>query len=177
MKRFLVIILTAVILSCNNNSSTPGGSIDTSKRGIAAIQTDPNHEHWKLTPAQGLAMRRASRNCNQFHIREANAAIQTKIDNAYPFDKYDRGWYTARHVGTNVAEYARLRGMNASDARAQVNGYCTQLYMLWPKPSGTEQASLVPDTTYFDLIAICPPPDDCVGILDSLKNDTLKPKN
>jgi hypothetical protein len=177
VKIAFVFILTTATLSCNNNGTTSGGSIDTSVKEIIANQRDPNHEHWKLTPAQGLAMRRASRNCNQFQIREANALLQIKVDSAFPFDKYERGWYTARHIATNVAEYARLRGMTANDARAKVNGYCTQLYMLWPKLTGTEQASFVPDTTYFDLITICPPPDDCIGILDTLKNDTLKPEN
>jgi hypothetical protein len=178
MKKFIIFGVSLFLFSCNDNdsSSSTKDSLtngDSLKTAMLATPPDPDFTHWKIENKVAWAMINAynPQSCPDFSITP-NSDIEKKIKDANP--DYQTGYYPAKHIATNVAEYARLRGWKPNDPRAQVNGKCTQLFKVWGTPS---KAKAVADTSYYDLIIICPPPDDCLGVLDSVKNDSLKPKN
>lgn len=178
MKKFILFGLLVALAGCDNNNTSSStkdtlvSNQDNSKAAMMATPPDPDHTHWKIDNKVAWAMIKAynPQACPDFTIT-ANPDIEKKIKDANPGSQ--TGYYPAKHIATNVAEYARLRGWKPNDPRAQVNGKCTQLFKVWT----TSKAKAVADTAYYDLISICPPPDDCLGVLDSLKADSLKQKD
>jgi hypothetical protein len=178
MKKTLInFTFMLLLISCNNEATTENGDKDsaekndtTARQVATACKPDPNYKNWELPKGLGLAMRRATNKCGDFGITEANWEIQKEIDAAYPYDKFDRGWYNARHL-SNRPEYASLRCIPQDSPKAKVDQYCTQLYMVWPKLTVTS-TTRVADTTYYDIISICPPPrgEDCLSFQEYINS-------
>lgn len=185
-KYFMLLALSGLIISCNNNDTNGGNDrndstnsliiplskdeeLDLDLKQICNITVDL--EKWKITKAEGEAMI-AHFTCATCDPEHNSARIKRYRNRVFhklvcKYGSENVSWVKARYRANDVARYSDKRGLRAGAPEGGVTDYNTWILKVL-LPGALDEV-----IEYYDMVTICPPPHDACnaapGPLDTAK--------